>query len=157
MGTRGETLASQFEQVLAELRKAIEGYPDGQWHNGSGEEGWTIAATAHHVGFQWPLEKEYLVAAAEGSPAPSYSWDDINARNAKHADEYEACSKAEVIALLRDEGAKMAAYVRGLSDEQLDRTMALPLANGAEVSTQQLIEGGVLIDHARAHTKSLLG
>ena len=28
-------------------------------------------------------------------------------------------------------------------------------AGGAEVSTQQLIEGGVLIDHVRGHLKSI--
>ncbi|MEO6197760.1 MAG: hypothetical protein ABIP58_06585 [Dehalococcoidia bacterium] len=40
----------------------------------------------------------------------------------------------------------MAAYIRGFSDEQLDATINLPLAGGAAVATQQLIEGGVLID-----------
>jgi hypothetical protein len=46
-------------------------------------------------------------------------------------------------------------WVRGLSDEQLDRTAPLPLANGAVVSTQNLIEGGVLIEHATAHLASI--
>jgi hypothetical protein len=45
--------------------------------------------------------------------------------------------------------------VRGLSDEQLERTAALALAGGASVSAQQLIEGGVLIDHVLGHMKSL--
>ncbi|MND06330.1 hypothetical protein D3C83_276380 [compost metagenome] len=45
-------------------------------------------------------------------------------------------------------GAKpIGAYIRGLSDEQLDRKSPLSLADGAEVTTQQLLEGGVLIDH----------
>lgn len=44
---------------------------------------------------------------------------------------------------------------RALSDEQLDRTGALPLADGASVSTQQLIEGGVLIGHVTGHLASI--
>ena len=48
-----------------------------------------------------------------------------------------------------------AAYLRGLSDDQLDRTGELALADGASVSTQQLIEGGVLIDHVRGHLQSM--
>lgn len=60
-----------------------------------------------------------------------------------------------MLKLLRDGGATMAAYVRNLTDQQLDRAAPLALADGAEVSAQQLIEGGVLIDHAEAHLKSI--
>lgn len=42
-----------------------------------------------------------------------------------------------------------------LSDEQLDRTAPLALADGAGVSAQQLIEGGVLIEHVRGHLNSI--
>jgi hypothetical protein len=157
MGNRAAALAEQFEQAIADLSKAVEAYPDDHWHEVHGDEGWTVAATAHHVGFQWPLEKEYIVAAAEGAAPPAYSWDDINARNARHAEDFKACSKADVLGLLQKGSAEMAAYVRGLSDEQLDGKAPLALAGGAEVSAQQLIEGGVLIDHVRSHTKSLLG
>ena len=155
MADRSEKLAAQFESAVAELIGAVEQCSDAQWRAVCGDEQWTVAATAHHVGAQWPLELEYISAAAEGRTAPAHTWDDINARNARHATEFAACSKADAARLLRDGSASMAAYVRGLSDEQLDRTMSLPLADGASVSTQQLIEGGVLIEHAVAHLKSI--
>jgi len=155
MANRSEQLAGQFEQAVANLVKAVEGCSDAQWGAICGDEKWTVAATAHHVAAQWPLENEYLHAAAEGRAMPAYTWDDINARNATHAAEHAACSKADAAKLLRDGGASMAAWVRGLSDEQLDRTGALPLAGGAMVSTEQLITGGVLIEHATAHLASI--
>ena len=60
-----------------------------------------------------------------------------------------------MLQLLRDGGASMAAYVRGFTDAQLDRTAPLALADGAAVQAQALIEGGVLIDHVNGHLKSI--
>lgn len=155
MGERAAALADQFEKAAAELAATIESLPDDRWSNARTEEGWTIAATAQHVSGQFPLEMEYITAAAEGRDAPGYSWDDINGKNDGRAAANTAASKAGVLKELRDGAASTAAYVRGLSDEQLDSTIALPLAGGADVSTQQLIEGGILIDHVNGHLKSI--
>jgi len=75
--------------------------------------------------------------------------------NESRAEKNSSASKADVLRELREGAASTAAYVRGLSDEQLERTAALALAGGASVSAQQLIEGGVLIDHVLGHMKSL--
>lgn len=155
MGTRSEALARQFEEQVAELAKTIESRTNAQWQAICGEEKWTVAATAHHVGAQFGLEKEYLLAAAGQGTPPPYTWDDINKLNDSRAAENKDCSKEKALQQLRDGAATMAAYVRGLSDEQLDSTAPLGLADGALVSTEQLILGGVLIDHVRAHNASI--
>jgi hypothetical protein len=155
MGERSEDLAKRFEAALADLSNEVGQCTDEQWRSLCGDERWTVAATARHVGAQWPLEMEYITAAAEGRELPAYSWDDINKRNAKHAEEFGSCTKDDVLSLLDSKSPAVAAYVRGLSDEQLDRASSLPLADGAEVTTQQIIEGGVLIDHALSHTESI--
>lgn len=155
MGERSDKLAGQFEQALAEFAEVVKAIPEERWGAGGGNEGYTVAATAQHVSGQFPLEREYISAAAEGNPMPPYSWDDINGMNDRRAKENKACSKGQVLSELRDGGATMAAYIRALSDEQLDRKGALALAGGAEVSAQQLIEGGVLIDHVRGHLQSI--
>ena len=155
MGQRAEALADQFEQAIAHVIATVGQCSDAQWRATCGDEGWSVAATAHHIAAQWPLEKQYISAAAEGRPLPDFTWDQINERNAQHAQGYVECSKEEVLRELREGSREMAAYVRSLSDEQLDRTGALPLAGGAPVSTQQLIEGGILIDHARTHLQSI--
>ena len=99
---------------------------------------------------------EYITAAAEGREMPAYTWDDINGMNGRRAEQNSAASKADVLKELRAGAASTASYIRGLSDEQLGRAASLPLAGGASVSAQQLIEGGVLIDHVRGHLQSIL-
>jgi hypothetical protein len=155
MPTRAESLADQFEQAVNDFAQTIEQIPDDLWTAQGGPEGWTIASVAQHVSGQFPLEMQYITAAAEGKEMPAYSWDDINGMNESRAEKNSAASKAEVLRELREGAASTAAYVRALSDEQLDRTGSLALAGGASVSAQQLIEGGVLIDHVRGHMKSL--
>jgi hypothetical protein len=155
METRSTQLASEFEQAIKEFEQAVDGCSDAQWSAMCGGEGWTVAATAQHVAGQFPLEHEYISAAAEGREAPAYTWDDINGKNESRANANTAASKADVIKTLRDGGASMAGYIRGLNDEQLDRTVAFPLAGGAAVSTEQLIKGGVLIEHVTGHLQSI--
>ena len=155
MGQRSEQLASQFEQAVAEFAETVQKYPDDKWGAAQGPEGWPVAAIAQHVSGQFPLEMEYITAGAEGRDLPSYSWDDINGKNDGRAAANMSASKEDVLRELREGAASAAAYIRGLSDEQLDRKKPLPLAGGAEVTTQQLIEGGVLIDHVRGHLKSI--
>ena len=155
MSQRATMLADQFEEQIQQLVETIEKCSEQQWKANCGEEQWSVAATAHHVGAQFGLEMEYLTACADGRILPQYSWDDINRLNDDRAAANTACDKAAAIRQLREGSAPVAAWVRGLTDQQLDRTGALPLAGGAQVSTQQLIEGGVLIDHARAHLASI--
>ncbi len=155
MPSRAESLADRFEQAVAEFASTIERIPDDKWSAKEGPEGWTVAGVAQHVSGQFPLEMQYITAAAEGKPLPGYSWDDINGMNESRAEKNSAASKADVLRELREGAGSTAAYVRRLSDEQLDRTAALALAGGATVSAQQLIEGGVLIDHVLGHMKSL--
>jgi hypothetical protein len=154
MSTRGQQLAQQLEQAVQDFEKTVDTLSDDQWR-ATGPEGWSIAATAQHVSGQFPLEMEYVTAAAEGRPMPAYTWDDINGRNDSRAARNTKSSKADVLRELREQSGSVTAYLRGLSDEQLDRTCELPLAGNAQLSAQQVIESGVLIDHVRAHTKSL--
>ena len=155
MPSRAESLADKFEQAVTGFASTIERIPDDKWNAKGGPEGWTVAGVAQHVSGQFPLEMQYITAAAEAKPLPSYSWDDINGMNESRAEKNSSASKAEVLRELREGAASTASYVRGLSDEQLERTASLALAGGATVSAQQLIEGGVLIDHVLGHMKSL--
>ena len=52
----------------------------------------------------------------------------------------------DVLKTLRSGAAEVSAFIRGLSDEQLDRKSALPLA-GADVTLEQLLLSGILIQH----------
>lgn len=155
MGERSAKLAADFEQAIAVFAETIEKIPDGQWGAKGGPEGWTVAGVAQHVSGQFPLEMGYIRAAAEGTEMPAYTWDDINRMNGGRAEKNSAASKADVLRELHAGGSSTAAYIRGLSDEQLDSKGKLALAGGAEVSAEQLIQGAVLIDHVRGHMKSI--
>ena len=154
MSTRSEALAGQFEQAVADFTKAIESCSEADWRAIT-PEGWTVAALAQHVAGQFGLEKEFLDAAAGLGPEPTYTWADVNAKNDARAAANTNATKQDVLAELRRNAPPMAAWVRGLSDAQLDRTAPLSLADGAQVSTEQLLLGGVLIDHVNGHRKSI--
>ena len=79
----------------------------------------------------------------------------LSAKNDARAAANTNATKQDVLAELARNVPPMAAWVRGLSDEQLDRTAPLSLADGAPVSTEQLLLGGVLIDHVNGHLKSI--
>jgi len=157
MGKRSSELASRFEHAVADFTKALEECSDAQWAAICDAEGWTVGQTAQHVAGQFPLEMEFIIAAAEGKAMPAYTWDDVNSKNEGRAARNRAVTRVAVLQELRAGAATTAAYLRGLNDEQLDRSGALSLADGASVTAQQLIGGGVLIAHVTAHLESIRG
>jgi hypothetical protein len=84
---------------------------------------------------------------AHGQPVPALTMDMIHQGNAAHAVQHANCTKAETLALLRQNGAAAAATVRGLADLELDRTATLPLGT---MSAAQVIER-ILIGHVHDH------
>jgi hypothetical protein len=156
MSQRSTELARQFEEAVAVFSETVEECSE-RWGAVCNAEGWTIAQVAQHVAGQFPLEMEFIVAAAEARPMPSYTWDDIDSKNESRAARNRDVTPDDVLRELQTGAAMTAAYIRALSDEQLDRTGQLGLADGASVSTQQLIEGPVLIAHVTGHLESIRG
>ena len=157
MSKRSIELAEQFEQAVAEFSKAVEACTDAQWAAVCDAEGWTVAQTAQHVSGQFPYEMEFITAAAEGRTMPAVTWEQLNGMNEGRADQNRSATRDEVLRELRTNTASTAAYIRALTDEQLDRTGPLSLADGALVTTQQLLEGPVLIAHLAGHLESIRG
>jgi hypothetical protein len=157
MGARSHAVADELEQAADEFARAVASCTDAHWSSVCGPEGWTVAQTAQHLSGGFSLEMEYVTALAEGRPLPAYSWDDINRLNDDRAAKNASITRDEVLNELRAGMASTSAYIRALTDEQLDRTAAFALADGASVSTQSMIERVVLTDHFRRHLKSMLG
>ncbi len=153
MSQQGQELALQFERANSELIAAIEQCPDARWWARCEPEGWTVAATAHHVAASHRLIAEWVRIVATGLPESPTTMAMIHEDNARHAVEYAACTKEETIALLRHEGVAAAQLVRGLSDEQLQRVG--PFHAGIEPwSTERVIEA-ILIGHGTGHLRSI--
>ena len=122
------------------LIAVVERLTDAQWSAPGGPEGWSVGVTAHHLATDHAILAGFVEAVAAGRPLPTWTMDMLHQYNARHADEHKHCTKAETLELLRREGAAAASMVRGLSDEQLDRTAVIPWDGGPPVSAQRLIE-----------------
>lgn len=155
MGTRAEELAQRLEQVNQECIDAVAGAGNDGLGVVCPSEGWTAAALGGHIGSGHRGILEGLVKPiVEGREIPPFSMSDFDEVNARFAAEHASMAQEEVLAMLRQQGAQAAAYVRGLSDEDLDRSMPVSTFGGNPVTAQQMIEM-VLIGHAAEHGHSL--
>lgn len=152
MGSKTEALAAKFEQASHEFASKIQEVSDADWQANTPEEGWTVAATAHHAaGASGPISM-MAQAAATGLGMPAITMAGLHAMNADHAKQFANCTREETLALLQQTTGPAAGVVRGLSDEQLANKAMLPL--GMELSAEQIIEG-VLIGHLAGHGASI--
>jgi DinB family protein len=151
MGARAEQLATKFEQSCRDLNTLVEGLSEADWKKSTTAEKWPVAVVAHHVAGSHAGISGLVERIAKGQPLPGLTMDMIHAGNAKHAQEFANVSKAETLALLKDNGAKAAATVRGLSDAELDRSADL---FGKPMTTAQAIEG-IMINHVHEHLGSI--
>ena len=151
MSTRAQALATRFEQANADVIRAVEPLSDAQWGAKTAEEGWTVGVVAHHIAQSHQGVAGLAEIVASGKPVPSITWDVIHQGNASHARDHAHCTKAETLALLRDNGAAAAKLVRGLSDQQLDRSASVI---GNTMSAGQVVEH-ILIGHPQGHLASI--
>ena len=154
MSERAEALARDLEQANDELIATVERCSGQQWGATCEGEGWTTAATARHVAGGHEFLSRMALALANGQELPPITMDQIHEMNAANAAQYANSSKEETLTLLRENGAEALDILRGLSDEQLDRTHQLALLGRASMTTQQLVER-VLIRHVRVHLQSV--
>jgi hypothetical protein len=147
MSERARTLAQQLEQANHELIKTIEGLSDAQWHAKTPGDGRSVGVVAHHVATSHKSVAGLASAIAHGQTVPNITMDMIHQGNAAHAAQHANCTKAETLALLRQNGGAAVATVRGFSDAELDRTVNFPMGT---MTVAQVVER-VLTGHAEDH------
>ena len=152
MGQRSQALAEQFEQANRQMIAAIEHCSEAQWKTKTSGEQWSVGVVAHHVAQGHEAVAGLVRMTANGQPLPPMTMDTIHQMNAEHAKQYANATKDETLALLRKNAAAAASTVRGLSDEQLDRSA--PLLGGPPMTAQQMVER-VLIGHVKEHHGSI--
>ena len=152
MGTKGEQLAARFEEANDKLVQAVEETSDADWP-ALGPEGWTLAATAHHVGNVVPNLLQLIGAVATGQQVPPVKRTDFDVANAQHAKECAAVGKLETLDLLRSSGTTASQALRAMSDEELGASS--PVAVGMPDMTAQQVVENVLIGHALGHLESI--
>jgi DinB superfamily len=107
-----------------------------------------VGVVAHHVGDTLPMLTEIVRRRAAGEAMVRMTQADIDAINARHAAGNESPDQAETVAMIRDNAARAAELVRGLTDEQLDR------AGPDEMPAEQVVKR-VMIGHFAWHQASI--
>ena len=153
MATRAEELAKKFDESCREMNRVVEGLSDADWKKVTSAEKWPVGVVAHHVALAHAGISGLVQLVAKGQPLPGLTMDMIHANNATHAKEQANVTKAETVALLKENGGKASGIVRGLSDDELDRSASL-LVGTPVVTAAQAVEG-VLINHVHEHLGSI--
>ena len=146
MSERARALADRFEQANRELIATVEGLSDAQWKAKTASEGWSVGVVAHHVAGGHMGISGLVQKIANGEPVTPPN---IDKMNAEHAVQHANATKAETLALLRQNGAAAAAMVRSLGDAQLDQ-----VGGSMGMSAAQAIER-ILIGHVHDHHGSI--
>ena len=153
MSARAEELATTFEQANQQVIELGAG--DADLGVTCPAEGWTAAALGAHVGgSHFGIVEHLIKPIVAGQELEPFDLTSFNEGNAKQAAENAALPREQILTLLRDHGAMAAAFLRGLSDEELDRTTIMPVFGTAPVTAQQVSEW-VLIGHPLDHANSL--
>jgi uncharacterized damage-inducible protein DinB len=154
MSTRAEQLADELQQVTDEVAAYIEGIPDEAWQRACAAEQCTVAALACHIADGYgPILEGLVKPIAEGTEGPRFTMDDLAQWNAAAAQENAAQPKAVAVERLRTQAPAAIAYVRSLSDEQLQRTGTLPF--GGDPMSAEAVITHILIGHPRGHLASI--
>ena len=139
MNQKAKELAEKFTTFNKEMLSIVENCTDEDWQKESGGEKWTVGVVAHHVAAGHYSSLDLVKMIVAGETLPPLTMDTIDRMNAQHAQENADCTKAEVLALLRQQGAAFANYLEGLSEADLSRTGYLAALDG-DVSAQQFVE-----------------
>jgi hypothetical protein len=149
MSLRAEALASRFEQANQHVIDLVSG--DADMSVTCPAEEWTAAAVGAHVGGGHVGILDALVKPiVAGQEMPPFELSSLEEGNAKAAAENAAMPRDEILELLCDHGATAVAYLRSLSDDDLDRTTNMPGFGPQPVTAEQVIEM-VLIGHPLQH------
>src|SRR5918998_2361652 len=124
MSARARELAARLEQINQQVIDMVS--VDTDLSVTCPSEGWTAAAVGAHIGGAHRGILEGLIqpiVAGQEIPSALGPSDEGNARQAV---ENAALPRDQVLTLVRDHGVMVTAYLRSLSDDDLDRTVALP-------------------------------
>ena len=153
MSQRGEDLSKKIASFKDDVIAFVDGLSDEDWNANCEWEEWTTGMTARHIGAGHFGIFELAGMIVEGKELPPLTIDQINAMSDKDSRAHSDCTKDEVLDALRKNGAELAAFIAGLSDDELDRKGSMP-AFGGDVTVNQVIEF-VIFQSAQQHFDSM--
>jgi hypothetical protein len=151
---RANALADDFSAANAEAMDFVRRCTSAEWSVTVPGEEWPVGVVLHHVavghghGVRWLHE----MAAGEGVTDTA---EGIDGENAAHALRMAAVGQDETLALLEQNGTRLEAALRALSEEELDRSAPFGPAGGRAMPTEAL--AAVAARHTRDHLAHALG
>ena len=146
--TRSARLAERLEQGARALADFARSLTDAEWRMATPGDGRPVGVIVHHVATVYPLEVHLAQMIAAGTSIVGITWATVHELNAAHAVEHHRATQQESLTLLAENSAAAAAAIRRLSDEDLDRAVAVSLYGDAELTCQFMLE-----DHAVRHSR----
>ena len=153
MGAKGEELAKKFEAKAQDVTTALEKLSDADWKKVTDAEKWSVGVTAHHIASSHELIAGLAKTVATGGALPGLTMDAIHAMNAKHAQDFTGCTKAETLALHKKGAATAAAIVRGIPDADFGKSAVV--LGGVPAMTAEQLASGLLCGHIDEHLGSV--
>jgi hypothetical protein len=130
--TSQETAAHDLEQAAAEVAAFIRDCPETVWSSVTPEDGRTVGSLAYHCAAGNDLALGWMCQVLSLRPIQETS-ESHDAANAEEAARSAHLSKDEVQAVLARTTARAAAFVRTLTDEELERRTAFGIS-GREIT-----------------------
>jgi hypothetical protein len=143
MSSRAEKLAQELMVFVSDLRTFLEKCSEADWNRRLEWEGWSVGVTARHIAAGHLPAIALAKMIVNSAELPELTSEQVTAMANDHARKHAACTRDEVLGILKENGAAMAAYVAGLSDADLDRTGQLALVGGV-ISAENLIKAVIL-------------
>jgi hypothetical protein len=153
MSQRAKAISKRIESFQDEVVAYVETLSGDDWKKRCAGEEWSVGVTARHLGAGHFAISRMLGMIVKGEALPPLTMEQINASSQADAEAHPDCTKTEALALLRENGAALSAFVAGLSDDDLDRKGDMPAFGGA-VTTEQFIEF-VIFQSAVQHFESM--
>jgi len=152
MGARGETFAKQFESKAQEATAVFEKLNDADWKKVTSAEKWPVGVTAHHLASSHQGIGGIMKALADGKSGPNIPMDALHQMNAKHAQDFANCTKAETVELHKKNVSTTAALLRSLDDAAFDKSGTV-FTGAPAMSAGQM--AGILCSHIDEHLGSI--
>ncbi len=145
---RAEALADDFAAANADAIAFVRRCDDDVWARHVAGEEWSVGVVLHHVAEGHDQGVRWLEAMARGDGVTDTA-EGIDRTNAAHATRAETATPAETAALLEVNGDRLFRTLRGLSDEELERSAPFGPAGGQALPTEAL--AAVMARHTREH------
>jgi hypothetical protein len=149
---RASRLADRFEHAHRDTVQAVEEILEQRWNAICDDTGWPVNVQACHIADATVFLTGVIGQIARGEEMAPIPMAAIDQENAHRAEAHAEATKDEALSALQASGTSFATFVRGLSDEQLDRAGVL-VQGIPPMSVEQIVAQtamGELLNHGGA-------